>query len=81
MHPIVVAPRLNRVCRVQKESPVAWKLEIKRNNLIYSHFKVTSNRFDTLHPKIARDINTDLLCFGAILIYLPDELFRFYKTV
>ena len=59
---IVVAPLLNRVCRDQKESPVARKLEIKRNNLIYTHFcveispfqfgtlyKINVNRFSSLH--------------------------------
>ena len=32
---IVVAPLLNRVCRLQKESPVARKLEVKRKKLIF----------------------------------------------
>ena len=75
MHPIVVAPRLNLVCRVQKESPVARKLEMKRNKLTYTHFcveispfrfgtlyKINVNRFSSLHLR-STDLHVTLVPF------------------
>ena len=76
---IVVAPLLNRVCRDQKESPVARKLEIKRNKLIYMKYGVKQLATDStpcVQRVLARDIGADLLCFGAILIQFS-RLFYF----